>query len=81
MSIIQKAHGRILIDPDVCHGKPVIKGTRVLVSIVVGSLASGMSFEDVEREYNLTVEDIQAALAFATALVNEESFHPLHGAA
>ncbi len=72
---------RILIDPTICHGKPVIAGTRVPVAIVVGSLAGGMSFEEVQREYGLLQEDIRAALAFAGALVEEESFHPLPGTA
>ena len=72
---------RILIDPTVCHGKPVIRGTRVPVSIVVGSLAGGMGFDEVLREYDLTLDDIQAALAFANAMVNEVSFHPLSAAA
>jgi uncharacterized protein (DUF433 family) len=72
---------RISIDPRVCHGKPVIRGTRVPVAIIVGSLAGGMTFEEIEAEYDVTREDIQAALAFAGALVQEESFHPLPGAA
>lgn len=75
------AYDRILIDPRICHGKPVIRGTRIPVSIVVGSLAGGMGFDEIAREYDLTQEDIRAALAFANALVNEESFHPLRGAA
>jgi uncharacterized protein (DUF433 family) len=70
-------HPRIQIDPTVCHGKPVIRETRVPVAIVVGSLAGGMSMEDVEREYDLTREDIKAALAFANDLVQQESFHNL----
>jgi len=74
-------HDRIQIDPAICHGKPVIKGTRVPVAIVVGSLAAGMSFEEIEAEYDLTQRDIRAALAFAGDLVNEESFHPLPGTA
>jgi uncharacterized protein (DUF433 family) len=41
---------RIVIDSKICHGKPVIRGTRTPVAIVVGSLAGGMSFEDVQRE-------------------------------
>jgi uncharacterized protein (DUF433 family) len=41
---------RITIDPAICHGKPVIRGTRMPVSIVVGSLAGGMSFEEVQPE-------------------------------
>jgi uncharacterized protein (DUF433 family) len=75
------AYERILIDPSICHGKPVVRGTRVPVALIVGSLAGGMGFEEVQAEYDLTREDIQAALAFVGALVNEESFHPLPGAA
>ncbi|EQD36919.1 protein containing DUF433, partial [mine drainage metagenome] len=68
--------GRVVVDPAVLHGKPVIRGTRVPVSIVVGSLAGGMTFEDVQREYDLTAEDVRAALKFAADLTAEESFHP-----
>jgi uncharacterized protein (DUF433 family) len=68
---------RIVIDPAVGRGKPVIRGTRVPVSIVVGSLAGGMSFEEIEREYDLTPEDIRAALKFASELLEKESFHSL----
>jgi uncharacterized protein (DUF433 family) len=71
------AHERIVIDPAICHGKPVIRGTRMPVTLVVGSLAGGMSFEEIEREYVLTTEDIRAALKFVTELVDEESFHPI----
>ena len=70
-------HNHIVINPKICHGKPVIRGTRVLVAIVVGSLAGGMSFEEVQREYDLTADDIRAALKFAGQLVEEESFHAL----
>ena len=59
---------RIVIDPKVCHGKPVVRGTRMPVSLIVGSLAGGMSFEEVRREYSLTLEDIRAALKFAGSL-------------
>ena len=72
---------RIVIDPAVCHGKPVIRGTRVPVAVILGSLASGMSFGEVEREYDLSAEDIRAALGFAGDLLNEESFHALTDAA
>ena len=68
---------RIVIDPAVSHGKPVIRGTRVPVSIVVGSLAGGMTFEEIEREYDLTTADIRAALKFASELVDQESFFSL----
>jgi uncharacterized protein (DUF433 family) len=59
---------RIVIDPKVCHGKPVMRGTRMPVSVIVGSLAGGMSFED-----------IRAALKFAGELVEQEQYHPLPG--
>jgi uncharacterized protein (DUF433 family) len=68
---------RIVIDPQICHGKPVIRGTRTPVAIVVGSLAGGMTSEQVQREYDLTPSDIQAALAFAAQRVEEEQYHPL----
>jgi len=67
---------RIAIDPSICHGRPVIRGTRTPVAIVVGSLAGGMSFEEVQREYDLTVEDIRAALRFASELVDRQQHRP-----
>jgi len=70
---------RIVIDPRICHGKPVIRGTRMPVALVVGSLAGGMSFEEVQREYDLTIDDIRAALKFAGELVEQEQHHPLPG--
>ena len=67
----------VVIDPKICHGKPVIRGARTPVAIVVGSLAGGMSFEDVAREYGLTLEDVRTALKFAGELVDQEQHHPL----
>lgn len=63
---------RIEIDSTVGHGRPVIRGTRVPVSIVVGSLAGGMSFEEIEREYDLTPVEIRAALKFASKLLEQQ---------
>lgn len=68
---------RIVIDPNICHGKPVIRGTRMPVAIVVGSLAGGMTFEEIQREYEVTAEDIRAALSFATRLIEQEQHRPL----
>lgn len=62
---ILEDHDGISIDPAVCHGKPVIKGTRVLVSNVVGALVGGDSRKDVERDYAITSEQIATALRFA----------------
>jgi uncharacterized protein (DUF433 family) len=57
---------RISIDPAVQHGKPVIRGTRVPVARILGSLAGGMSREEIVDKYRVTLEDIAAALDFAT---------------
>ena len=70
---------RIVIDPKICHGKPVIRGTRMPVALVVGSLAGGMSFEDVQHEYDLSIDDIRAALKFAGELIEKEQYYPLPG--
>ena len=71
---------RIVIDPAIHHGKPVIRGTRVPVTVVVGSLAGGMTFEEIQREYDLTADDIRAALRFVGELAEQESFQPLPAA-
>jgi uncharacterized protein (DUF433 family) len=71
----------IVIDPKICHGKPVVRGTRMPVALIVGSLAGGMGFDEVEREYGLTRDQIRAALKFAGELVEHEEFHPLAPAA
>ena len=68
---------RISIDPSVQHGKPVIRGTRVPVARILGSLAGGITNEQIIEEYRVTADDIAAALEFATDLVDEEQFHPL----
>jgi len=70
-------HDRIQIDPAICHGKPVIRGTRVPVSIIIGSLAGGMDAAEIQAEYAVTAEDIRAALNFANEIIAQESFHPL----
>ena len=64
---------RIEINAGVCHGKPVIKGTRVLVSQLLGALAGGDSIETVLSDYpSITADDIFAAFAFAGKLAQFE---------
>ena len=63
----------VTADPKVHHGKPVIKGTRMPVEFVLGHLAAGMSSEDVQAEYDLSHEDILAALRYATEIVSAEA--------
>jgi uncharacterized protein (DUF433 family) len=62
-------HERIELNPMVCHGKPVIKGTRVMVSTILGALSGGDSVEMILEDYpNIEREDIAAVLAFASEL-------------
>ncbi|MCL0078311.1 DUF433 domain-containing protein [Dehalococcoidia bacterium] len=53
-------------------GKPVVKGTRVPVELILGKLTGGMGFEEVMREYEITLEDILAALDYASKVVGQE---------
>jgi len=56
---------RIVADPKVRHGKPVVNGTRVPVEVVLGALAGGMDVEEVREEYGLERQDVPAALDYA----------------
>jgi uncharacterized protein (DUF433 family) len=65
---------RISFDPAVCHGKPVVRGTRILVANVVGAVAAGQSFEAILQDYpSLRELDIRACLEFAGGLTAMES--------
>ena len=65
---------RISIDPNVCHGKPVIKNTRVLVSNILADLADGLTYEQIITNYsNINVEDIKAALEFGSEITQFET--------
>jgi uncharacterized protein (DUF433 family) len=70
---------RISIDPKVCHGKPCIKGTRIMVSIILDYLKAGEDAQAILKEYpSLKKDDIRAALAYAAWLAHEEEMQPLH---
>lgn len=71
---------RITIDPAVCHGKPVIRGTRVLVQVILGCLAGGDSVEEIASEFQITPEDVRAAVAYAESLIAREQHFPLQRA-
>jgi len=62
---------RIVADPGVCHGKACIRGTRVMVSVVLDNLAAGEKPEEIAAAYRLTPEDVQAALLYAAELAKE----------
>jgi uncharacterized protein (DUF433 family) len=65
-------NNRIEITPEICHGKPVIRGTRIMVRNILGSLAGGDSIHDVLQSYpELTLADIKAAIAYAIELVDD----------
>jgi uncharacterized protein (DUF433 family) len=68
---------RIIIDPEIQHGKPVIRGTRVPVARLLGGLAGGMTFDQLCQEYDVTAEDIRAAVQYAEELVEHEAHYPL----
>jgi uncharacterized protein (DUF433 family) len=60
---------RITIDPEICHGKPTIRGLRYMVELILELLSSGMTIEEILADYeDLEREDILAALKFATRL-------------
>ncbi len=63
---------RISVDPLICHGKACIKGTRIMVSVILDNLAAGISPEEILKSYpSLSSEDIQAAIAYAAELARE----------
>ena len=69
---------RIIADPNVCHGKPCIKGTRIMVAVVLDNLAEGMTAEEIVTQYPpLTLDDIRAAMGYAATLAHEEELLPL----
>ncbi|MBL7064665.1 MAG: DUF433 domain-containing protein [Anaerolineae bacterium] len=63
---------RISVDHSVCHGRACIKGTRIMVSIILDNLATGVSEGEILKSYpSLTPLDIQAAIAYAAELTRE----------
>ena len=66
---------RIIIDPEIQHGKPIITGTRVPVARILGLLAAGVQHEEIFSEFGITQADLSAALSFAARIVEEEQFH------
>ena len=69
---------RITVDPDICHGKPCIRGLRYPVEMILELLSSGMSLEEILADYeDLEREDILAALSFATRLSQIKRLEPV----
>ncbi len=73
---------RITVDPLVCHGKACIKGTRVMVSVILDNLADGVSRDEILASYpSLVDEDIDAAVQYAAELARERLVTLVPGAA
>jgi uncharacterized protein (DUF433 family) len=70
---------RIELDPRVCNGKAVIKGTRIPVSAILDQVASGESWDDIVKGFpELKKDDIQAALLYASALLDQSEVKEVH---
>lgn len=64
---------RITVDPNICFGKPCIRGHRIWVSLILDLLASGMNIEDILREYpQLEEADVRACIAYAAEMAREQ---------
>lgn len=68
---------RIVIDPKICHGKPVVRGTRTPVTVVLGAIAGGDTFEQVQRDYDISEADVRACIAFASDELDRQTYLPL----
>lgn len=71
MQPVELSHG-VISDPQIVGGKPIIKGTRVPVALVLGKLAGGMSTDEVMYEYYLTADQLRAAFDYAAHRLSEE---------
>ena len=71
--IIMDWHNFITTDPSVCHGKACVKGTRIMVSVVLDNLSCGLSVEEIVASYPALNRDaIQACIAYAADLTREQ---------
>jgi uncharacterized protein (DUF433 family) len=65
----------VTVDANVVHGRPVITGTRVPVEVVTGALAGGSTFDEVQEDYHLTLEQLKSALAYATQVLKSKAVY------
>jgi len=74
---------RIQVDPKICHGQPCIKGTRIMVYLVLELLEAGLTSEQIIRDYypQLTKQDIEASLHYAASLIRDTEYVPFATAA
>lgn len=75
---MQDWNEKVTINPDICHGKACIRGTRIMVSVLLDNLAEGLSPEKIVDEYPpITLDDVRAAISYAATLTREEEILPL----
>ncbi|MBI3617451.1 MAG: DUF433 domain-containing protein [Candidatus Omnitrophica bacterium] len=68
---------RIVVHPNICHGKPTIRGTRIMLWQILDLLGGGLTFNEIIADYfpHLTKEDIKACIDYANCLVKNEEVH------
>ncbi|MGR3301869.1 MAG: DUF433 domain-containing protein [Candidatus Scalindua sp.] len=73
---------RIEATPDICHGQPCIKGTRIMVYIIIELLEFGLTSDDIIKDYypNITKEDIKQCLHYAATLIKDQEYIPFEEA-
>jgi uncharacterized protein (DUF433 family) len=74
---------RIQVDTKICHGQPCIKGTRIMVYLILELLEAGLTSDQIIRDYypQLTKQDIEASLHYAASLIRDTEFVPFAAAA
>ena len=70
--MVEELLRRIVVDPRVMAGKPVIRGTRITVDMILELLASGMKPEEIAEDYGISLEDVRAALLYAARVLGRE---------
>jgi uncharacterized protein (DUF433 family) len=80
LEVLMDWRERIIVDPKILVGKPVIRGTRIAVELVIDLMARGYSKEQILTQYDhITVEDIQACLAYASETLRSERVYAIPG--
>jgi uncharacterized protein (DUF433 family) len=80
---VQGVLERIIVDPNVCHGQPCVRGTRIMVYLILELLETGLTPERIMKEYypQLTKQDIEACLHYAASLIRDGEYVPFVTAA
>ena len=69
--ILMSRNERIVLDPEIANGKPVVRGTRVPVAAILNALARGMQIDETAREFGISNEDVRAAIRYAARIVSQ----------